>query len=139
MKPEEWRAIEKQLFFKIWPELKIANFLITILQIFCDSIFFEILDFDRNNLFIHLCFLFLRMMSSFTFLSFHVTYLYKIAFTHMFNCMVSYLWVCWLWNIQPNNVFLGNVHSTIKLTGFRCSNDLSVIFLFCFCLLNMWK
>ena len=36
---------------KIRPELKIVNFLVTILQNFC-----KILDFDRNNSYTHFCF-----------------------------------------------------------------------------------
>ena len=43
---------------KIIPELKIANFLITILQIYEILWFnlFKILDIDKNNLFTHFCF-----------------------------------------------------------------------------------
>jgi len=43
---------------KIRPELKIANFLITILRIFCDSVIqsLKILDFDRKNFYTHFCF-----------------------------------------------------------------------------------
>ena len=43
---------------KIRPELKIPNFLIKILRIFCDSLiqFEKNLDFDRNNSYTHFCF-----------------------------------------------------------------------------------
>ena len=43
---------------KIRPELKIANFLIAILRIFCDSWFnlHKTLDFNRNNLYTKFCF-----------------------------------------------------------------------------------
>ena len=52
------RATKKQFFLKNKPELKIANFLITILQIFWDSVIQSLKNFgfDRNNLFTHFCF-----------------------------------------------------------------------------------
>jgi len=46
------------LELKILPELKIANFRITISRTFCDSLIqsIQILDFDRNNLITHFCY-----------------------------------------------------------------------------------